>query len=149
MRDNRTYIVEQDEVETPFRTAEQALEFIRQTMAGESVDLWVFVDCGVRPNRLRRLFGFSERSVTPCFQLQKCGDTATLTFLDEHWSEYRALDPHRPAAVRDEVRRRLSGGELTPADPEECMTAARALDAARDFLLNGSRPDWLSYRYVR
>lgn len=144
------YIVEQDEVETRLETAEQVCELLDRLEASPAADhLWVLIDRGRRPSWIKRLFGRSERLVTPCFYLQKAGEVAALTFLDDAWSEFRAVDADRPVEASEEVRRKLSGGEPTPADPEVCMTATRAFAAARHYLLNGARPDWMSYRYVR
>jgi hypothetical protein len=91
----------------------------------------------------------SEQLISPCFHLQKAGDVARLIFADDAWSEYRALDLDHPVEADEEVRLKLSMGDLGPADPEECLDAARALAAARHYLLHGERPDWLTYRYVR
>jgi hypothetical protein len=144
-----TYIVERDESETRLETAEQVCDLLERVAASGSADVWVLIDRGRRPSWLKRLFGFSERLVTPCFYLERAGDVATLTFLDDAWSEYRAIDPDRPAEVSEEIRHKLSGGEPTPADPDVCMAAGRAFEGARHYLLRGTRPDWMSYRYVR
>lgn len=147
--DKITYIVEQNEVETRFETVEEVCDLLDRLETEASADFWVGIDRGRRPSWVRRLFGMSERLVTPCFSIERAGEVATLTFLDDAWSEYRAVDPDRPVDVSEELRRKVSGGEPTPADPEVCMTATRAFAAARHYLLNGVRPDWMSYRYVR
>jgi hypothetical protein len=144
-----SYIVEQGEAETRLETVEQVCDLLDRIAASESADVSVVIDRGRRPSWLKRLFGFSERMVTPCFILQKAGGVAALTFLDEAWSEYRAIDKDRPDGISEDIRHKLSGGEPTPADPEVCMTAERAFVAARHYLRRGTRPDWLSYRYVR
>jgi hypothetical protein len=144
-----SYIVEQDEAETRLETVEQVCGLLDRIAASESADVSVVIDRGRRPSWLRRLFGFSERMVTPCFILQKAGGVATLTFFDEAWSEYRAIDTDRPDEISEDIRLKLSGGEPTTANPEVCMTADRAFAAARHYLLRGTRPDWLSYQYVR
>jgi hypothetical protein len=143
------YIVELDEAETRIDTVEQVCDLLDRIAASESADVCVMIDQGRRPSWLRRLFGFSERLVTPCFVLQKAGGLAALTSLDGAWSEFRAIDTDRPDGISDEIRLKLSGGEPTPADPEVCMTADRAFAAARHYLLHGTRPDWFSYQYVR
>lgn len=84
--------------------------------------------------------------VTPCFKLQKAGDVAAFIFLDDAWSEYRAMDPDGLDGIGEDVGLKLSGGEPTPADPTVCMTAGRAFATARHYPLRGTRPDWLRYR---
>lgn len=144
-----SYIVAQNDAETRLGTVEEVCDLLDRIAASESADVSVVIDRGRRPSWLRRLFGFSERIFAPCFLLQKAGGVAVLTFLDEAGSEYWAIDADRPDGISEDIRRKLSGGEPTPADPEVCMTADRAFAAARYYLLRGTRPDWLSYRYVR
>jgi hypothetical protein len=138
-----------DKVETRLETAEEVCRFLDRIATEVDADFWVLIDRGRRPSWVKRLFGLSERVLTPCFHLQKAGEVAALCFLDDAWSEYRALDPERPTDVSEETRLKLSGGELTPVDPEECMTAARAFVAAHHYIMSGKRPEWMSYRYVR
>ena len=144
-----SYIVEQDEAETRLEDDRAGLRPPGSDRGKRSAEVSVVIDRGRRPSWLKRLFGFSERIVTPRLILQKAGGVAALTFLDEAWSEYRAIDPDRPDGISEDVRLKLSGGKPTPADREVCMTADRAFEAARHYLLRGTRPDWLSYRYVR
>jgi hypothetical protein len=145
-----SYIVElDDEEEVRLETAEEVCRFLDRIASEVDADFWVLIDRGRRPSRVKRLFGLSERVLTPCFHLQKVGEVAFLIFLDDNWSEYRTLDPERPTDVSEETRLKLSGGEPTPVDPEECMTAARAFVAAHHYIMSGKRPEWMSYRYVR
>jgi hypothetical protein len=147
--EGQSYIVEQDEARTRLETVEQVCELLDRIAAGETADVSVVIERVPSQSRLRRFFGFSGRTVSPCFILQKAGGAAAITFLDEAWSEYRAIDPDRPVGIGEDVRMQLSFGEPTPADPEVCMSADRAFAAARHYLLHGARPEWLSYRFVR
>jgi hypothetical protein len=117
----------------------------------ESADLWVTIDRGPRTSWLRRLLGLTDRDILPCFYLVKEGDYAAITFLDENWSEYRAIDPEQPSHASKEIRLRIamSQGEWTPLEAEYCLNFSRALEAIRYFAKEASRPDWLSYKYVR
>jgi len=54
-----------------------------------------------------------------------------------------------PADVAREARLKLSGGQPTATDSEVCMDTSQALAAARHYLRSQTRPDWLSYQYVR
>jgi hypothetical protein len=145
-----SYIVRhEDETEIRLDTVAQVCEYLDQAAVNPTADFTVLADHGRRPSLLKRLFGLSEQMVSPCFCLARAAGAATLTFTDDNWSEYRAIDPERPSNVTADIRKRLSDGEPTPADQELCMAAARAFAAARHFMLQGVRPDWLSYRYVR
>jgi hypothetical protein len=74
---------------------------------------------------------------------------ASLTFLDDAWSEYRASDGTRRGTPREEVRIKIAHGEPIPHPVEQCMEKARAFVAMREFLTQGKRPDWLTYKYIR
>ena len=145
-----SYIVEQDEAETRLETIEQVCDLLDRIAASASAEVSVVIDRGRRPSWLKRLFGFSEKDCHPMPHFAEGRRRGrTPTFLDEAWSEYRAIDPDRPDGISEDVRLKLSGGEPTPADREVCMTADRAFEAARHYLLRGTRAEWLSYRYVR
>ena len=149
MSATETYIVEQNEWETRFETAGAVCNFLDRVGADEAVELWVMRDPGRRRGWLQRLVGMSERLILPCFHLQKEGAAAVLTFLDDAWSEYRALDPQQRISVSEAVRMKLSCGEPTPAPPEVCLAPERAFEAAKHYLMQGERPEWLTYRYVK
>jgi hypothetical protein len=145
----RTYLVEANETETRLPDSASAGAHLRQLAVAETFEVWVKIDHGHRPRGfLGRLFGLSDRDIEPCFWLAKAGDVAALTFLDARWSEYRATDPAGPVEATVDQRRALSCGELTPASPEVCLRAERALEAAVEYLQTGARPSWLTYHSV-
>jgi hypothetical protein len=148
LTDNHTYIFEWDKVDTRLQTPDQVCDFLDQVAAVQSADVSVMIDHGRQPNWFDWLLGARGSLTSPCFNLQKEGEVARLIFGDEAWSEYRAMDPEHPVEAEEDVRRKLSMGELGPAPPEECLDAGRAFGAARHYLLHGERPHWLSYRYV-
>ena len=140
MTEERTYIVEVNESETRLPDAASACELLKQVAAADAAAMWVLIDHGPRRrNWFERLFGASDRDIEPCFWLAKAGDVAALTFLDGAWSEYRATDPAYPVEATGVQRMALSCGEPTPAPPEVCLPAARAFQAAIEYLLRGER----------
>jgi hypothetical protein len=74
---------------------------------------------------------------------------AALIFLDDAWSEYRAIDVERPVQPSEDVRKRTSHGEFLPYPIGECMSVERAFAAIAHYVAEGERPPWLTYRYVK
>jgi hypothetical protein len=64
------------------------------------------------------------------------------------WSEYRAIDAKHPVLPSEQVKRNIAHGELSPHPTEECMEKGWAFIAIREYINNGKRPDWLTYKYV-
>lgn len=104
-------------------------------------------DAGPRP-LWQRILG-ARRWVDIFFAVEWYGEYASLIFLDENGSEYRALDHVAPVSPSEEVRTKIAHGEIRPHLIEECMGKDRAFTAIREFLQSGERPAWLRYRYVR
>jgi hypothetical protein len=82
------------------------------------------------------------------FAVEWFNQVASLIFLDENWSEYRALDRSVPVAASEEERSHVSHGEAKPAPLEECMAKERAFIAIAESLESSARPVWLQYRVV-
>jgi hypothetical protein len=144
-----TYVIEHDELQTRFTSAAEMCAHLDRLAEHDNFDVWVLLDVGRRRGWLWRLLGYNAQVLTPCFHLEKAGEFAALTFLDDAWSEYRAVDPDRGVEAPVEVRLKLSGGEPNPASPEICFSAEKALAAAKHFLLEGKKPNWLTYQFVR
>ena len=89
-----------------------------------------------------------KRDVSPCLAIEWHGAYASLIFHDDAWSEYRAIDSTRPVSATEEERRRIAHGELAPHPASECMEKARAFEAISEFIINRTRPNWLTYRHV-
>ena len=109
--------------------------------------LSVSYDDGPRP-RWQQLFGLAPRSASGFAALEWAGDFASLIFLDNNWSEHRALDTQHPVDPPDVVRTQIAHGELAHHPTSECMAKARAFQALQEALQSGNRPGWLSYRFV-
>ena len=140
----------EEDVPIRFQTAEELKAFFAELEQTESGHLVIYKDCGLfRPHWWERLLGRSGWDRRVCFILDWRGSYARLDFLDKRGSVYTALDHEQPVDTPEEIRFQLSGGEPTPAPPEECMQKARAFAAAGEFIDTGMRPEWLSYRYVR
>jgi hypothetical protein len=140
----------EEEVPTRFQTAEELKAFLAELEQTVSGHLVIDKDYGLfRPRWWERLLGRSGRDRRVCFMLGWRGSYARLDFMDDCGSVYIALDHEQPVDAPEDIRLQLSGGEPTPAPPEECMQKTRAFAAAREFIDTGTRPEWLSYRYVR
>jgi hypothetical protein len=146
---NTAFIIEQDEVPTQCASAAEACAHLDRLAELGDVDVWVLIDRGQRRGWFLRLLGYRREVLSPCFHLEKTGEFAALTFLDDVWSEYRAVDPDHRVEAPEDVRLKLSGGEPTPAKPEFVFSAIRAFAAAKEFLSKCERPEWLTYHYVR
>ena len=140
------WIAEVDDVQTEFPTAEALVAHLAALEQEASGHLWVLTDRGPTKG-WRRFFG-PKRDVTPCFTVEWDTGFASLIFLDDSWSEYRAIDSGQPVSPSEEIRLRISHGEPTPHPTEQCMDKARAFAAMREFIASGDRPDWLTYKHV-
>jgi hypothetical protein len=142
------YVASVNDVEHRFATLPELDNFLAGLEREGTVSVFVDMDLGPT-GRLSRFFGGPKRDIQPCFSLRKAGAWASLMFLDEAYSEHRAVDPGQQAAPDATVLKALADpGESVP--PAECMSAASAFRAAREFMgKNGRRPSWLTYRYVK
>jgi len=109
--------------------------------------LWVGKNAGLSPWWYRWL-GMNRRYVEPIFSLEWYSGTAALIFHDENWSEYRALRSEKGFFIPENIRSKISHGEATPPESEECIAKEKAFEAIREVLCKGVRPEWLSYRFV-
>lgn len=105
-------------------------------------------DVGLRSRFMQIVFGMWPRILLSHFAVEWCGPTASLIFLDEAGSEYRALDRERPVQADERTRKAIAHGELTPHPLEQCMELQRAQQAIAEYLQTGQRPAWLQYLYV-
>jgi hypothetical protein len=141
------YFVELSEVETRLPDVDAVFVFLDRAFLGDFEELWVAVDCGTRKRSwFERALGSGEQDIRSLCMLQKSGELAALTFVDDAMSEYLATDPVNPTSPTDAQRMALSSGEPTPAPVELCLQADRTLRAAKEYLRSGERPQWLSYR---
>ena len=143
---SEAWIAEVDEVETRFDTNQRLAAHVSELERQVSGRLWILIDHG--PMKGWRRFLGAKRDVSPCLSVEWDSEYASLTFLDDAWSEYRALDVTHPVMPGEQVRRNIAHGELSPHPTEECLEKARAFIAIREFISKGSRPDWLRYKYV-
>ena len=141
------WIADIDEVEARFDSKEQIAAYLSGIEQQPRGHVWVLTDHG--PIKGWRRFLGLKCVVSPCFTVEWDSDYASLIFLDDVWSEYRAMDVSHPVAPNEEVRRRIAHGEVGPHPTAECMEKARAFAAIRYFLIQGVRPDWLTYNCVR
>jgi hypothetical protein len=143
---SEAWIADVDEVERRFETDEGLAAHVSELERQSRGRLWILIDRGPRTG-WRRWLG-AKRNVTPCLSVEWNSDYASLIFLDEAWSEYRAIDVTHPVVPSDDLRRKIAHGELSPHPTEECMEKARAFNAIREFIYKGDPPDWLTYEYV-
>lgn len=143
---SETWIAEVDEVETRFGTDERLAVHVSEVERQARGGLRILIDHGPVTG-WRRWLG-AKRDVTPGLSVEWDSEYASLIFLDDVWSEYRAIDATHPVVPSEEVRRNIAQGELSPHPLEECMEKARAFIAIREFINDGNRPDWLTYKYV-
>ena len=95
----------------------------------------------------KRLFG-AKFVARGHFSMEWCNQVASLIFLDENWSEYRAIDGSAPIAASEEERLYIAHGEKRPHPIEECMSRERAFRAITESIESCARPAWLQYRVV-
>ena len=147
-KQERTWIAEMDDVEARYPTKEALLAALSGFQERAQGGLSVSIDRGLNKGWLRFLGG-AERDVVPCLSLEWFDQYASLIFLDDAWSEYRAIDTEHPVAPEEEIRKLIAHGEPSAHPIEECMSTVRAFDAAHEFIESGERPTWLSFKYVR
>ena len=140
------WLAEIDEVEQRFDSKEKIAAFLTSIEQQSKGHVSVLIDHGPRKG-WRRFLG-AKRDVSPCFAAEWDSRYASLIFLDDAWSEYRAIDVSHPVAPCEEVRRAVAHGELIPHPIAECMEKARAFTLMQDFLIRGGRPEWLTYNFV-
>ena len=109
--------------------------------------LWAGRDGGARP-WWHRLFGTQKRYVDSLFSLEWCSDAASLIFHDRDWNEYRALKPIDAPSFSEEIRLKISHGEVKPVDENECINKDLAFKAISELVDSGIRPNWLQYKFV-
>ena len=143
----RQFIVSVDEVDHAFATSADLEPFLADLESKDSVDLFVTIDLGPS-KKWTRFLGGPKRDFLPCFGLRTAAHWACLTFLDDSGSEYRAIDADQDAVPGAKALETLADdGE--PVEPKECLLAARAFRAIREYLNeNCQRPSWLMSRYV-
>ncbi len=140
------WIADIDEVETRFDTKEQIAAHLSHLEQQPRGHVSILIDRG--PVKGWRQFLGAKRNVRPCFAVEWDSGYASLIFFDDAESEYRAVDGAHPVTPSEEVRCNIAHGELRPHPIAECMEKPRAFAALRDFIRQGSRPDWLTYNYV-
>jgi hypothetical protein len=96
----------------------------------------------------KRLLGAKNES-RGHFAVEWFNQVASLIFLDENWSEYRAIDGAGPIEASDEERTQVAHGEVKPHPKAECLSKERAFRAIAESLESDARPAWLQYRVVR
>ena len=104
-------------------------------------------DDGPRP-LWHRFFG-ATRYVSGFASIEWADGVASLIFLDDNWSEYRAIDKEVPVNASEAVRRAISHGEPCPHPADECIGKGRAFQALQEALESGVHPGWLTYRFVK
>ena len=144
---HKAWQLEDNDTETAVDSIAALRDQIAASGSSEGGRLSVSADAGPRP-LWQRLLG-ANRYVEMFFAVEWYQGHAALIFYDENSSEYRALDKEHPVAPSPEIRARISHGESEPCPSEECMSQPRAFRALAEFLQSGTRPTWLSYRYVR
>jgi hypothetical protein len=133
-----------------FDSTDDVYPYVREVIhSGISGRVCASEDVGERSWFARKILCMPSRMQAPRFALEWSDGIGSLIFLDDAVSEYRAIDSKHPIEATQEVRTRISHGELAPHPSEECLSLDRALKAIEEFLQAGQRPDWLEYRYVR
>jgi hypothetical protein len=145
---NIGYESDQNATTERFHTIAELQDRLRALEKGPPVKFDVVQDLGPQKSWLKRLFGI-KRDTLHLFAIEWYEGYARLTFYDEAVSEYWAIDHEHPTNPSTEVRMKLSFLEPTPAPADEIMEAARGFEAIRQFLDRATRPEWLSYRYVK
>lgn len=126
----------------------ELIQLLNRAEGMSSGRLWLGVDGGLRP-WWHRLLGSQPRYVDALLSVEWADDYASLIFHDESWSEYRAVDREAPVKPSEEIKLKISHGEMKPHPAEECMQRDRAFKAIRELLDSHVRPAWLSYRFVK
>ena len=120
-------------------------ELVRQHPSGRAV---VDEDVGGRSWFLRFVFGLHPRFLQMHFTIEWSSEVASLIFLDDAASEYRAKDTEKPILADEATRKTIAHGEVTPHPLEQCMSLGRTRQAIDEYLKTGVRPEWLQYEYV-
>jgi len=150
MTGKHEYVVEFEDLRWErFKCKAHLLRFFDSKQAESFINLTVFAYHGERHSWLRRILGLGQTDIELCLTISKVDQYASIIFADENGSVYWAIDEVYPVYPMDDVRLALAMGELTPISLEWCMDAKRALQAVRDFIENGRRPEWLSYHFVK
>ena len=107
-------------------------------------------DVGERSWLERFLFSVKNpRIIQTHFAMEWCNDFASLIFIDDAGSEYRAKSNKSHIQPNEETRMRIAHGELTPHPVDECLNLQMALEAIEEYFKSGERPNWLEYKYVK
>ena len=109
--------------------------------------IWLAADAGPRPI-WQRVLG-AKRYVELFFSIEWCAEYASLIFHDENASEHRVIDQSQPVSPSIEIRSKISHDEVKPCPVDECMVKNRGFLAIDEFLSNGAKPQWVTYRFVR
>lgn len=95
-----------------------------------------------------RFLGLHPRFLQMHLALEWSNGVASLIFLDDAASEYRARDVEQPIRADENTRKAIAHGELKAHPFDECMALQRARAAVEEYLQTGVRPKWLQYAYV-
>ncbi|WP_157480996.1 MULTISPECIES: hypothetical protein [unclassified Lysobacter] len=128
-------------------SSKEVAEAVRACLDRDQGRLSISYDDGPRP-RWQRFLGLAPRYISGFAALEWADDFASLIFLDDNWSEYRALDAKEPVVPPEATRTQIAHGELLPHPASECVHKDRAFQALLEALQTGGRPGWLSYRFV-
>jgi hypothetical protein len=134
VRSAKRWILTLNDVESLLDSIQKLGQLVVQAKSLENGRLTVCADGGERP-WWHRILG-ARRWVISFFALDWKENRARLIFHDEDWSEYRASDPAQLKS--DDVVKTM----------DEWIVKDRAFEAVLEFLESGSRPSWLSYRFV-
>ncbi len=104
-------------------------------------------DVGAR-SWIGRLFGLFPRIYQIHILIEWHEDIASLIFVDDADSEYRAKSTGDEETKTEEKRRKIAHGELEPHPIEQCLLVSEATRAITDYLESMKRPDWIAYEYV-
>ena len=142
----RPWFFELDENDREIASAAEAARLTKDAQPAERGKLSICYDDGPRP-WWHRLFG-PKRYVTGVAILEWADGYASLSFLDDNWSEHNVLDTTHPVDPPEAVRTLIAHGELQPIAADRCMEKERAFQAVLEALQSGRLPAWLSYEYV-
>jgi hypothetical protein len=141
------WIAQYNEIERRFPAKDQLAAYLASLETAPAGQVAVLIDRGPA-SRWERFMTETKRDIVSCFSLEWDGAYASLTFHDDAWGEYRAIDHEHPVHSTEDERCNIAQGEPTPLPLEECLDKSRAFRAIREFLNDGARPGWLSYKYV-
>lgn len=142
-----TWLVEIDGVKINVDCIKDLIGVISEAEQSKTGSLWIGKDDGPRP-LWQRLLGL-RNYINALLTVEWDGESASLIFFDENASEYRALGSNENASKNNVNRERITHGELQAVASDECIDRARAFLAINEFIETGSRPIWLSYRFVK